>query len=83
MHAKRSIAAAAVATTVLAALGVAGATSAMAADDALPAASPTPTSVVLPLMKETKKPPKLMKPMASTYPATAERQAANSRNRRS
>ena len=33
MHAKRSIAAAAVATTVLAALGVAGATSAMAADD--------------------------------------------------
>jgi len=42
---------------------------------------PTPSRVELPLMKETKKPPDWMKPMASTKPASAERQQANRRAR--
>lgn len=43
-------------------------------------AMPTASRVELPLMKETKKPPSLMKPRPSTYPANPARQAASTRN---
>ena len=45
--------------------------------------NPTASRVELPLMKETKKPPRYRKPSASTKPASAEKQAARPQTLRS